>query len=818
MFRVLGLVAISVLLSSFGAAAAEDRSCVKKTPIPEEFELVLPGPDIPAEIAGFSGAWSGSWANKAGAAVACHSLVVEKVFANGFAQVVYSHSGERGRRGILPSYRRYVGLIEEGQLSFALEDGKSVRYSLRDGKLSGRLGNGRQSLLEPSDAAGCREAKQIDATPLGGTRVRLNQEDLMRPAGPGDGLVHTSHYAAGPEAAPALHEINGTLHLGPGKLFIGAAGCLASQASLRPLPIDFVTVGADLVPVERGILHPPTSSGHFELILSPGRIWSEPGDGGYSRAAFPFVFVSNDSNATHNGMGTFLFNDKKVSQVWLQIVQETAPWRRYDAWGSMTARYEPKKSAGAAAREAFGREKADALTMRPLDSLRGTVDAKVLDQFDGAWGTQHVSASGLLVDDVLYARCRTRLGPYPFCRHMRHGVFSVTKSMLGALTLFRLAALYGDEVLDERVSDYLPGAKDRDGWEDVTFAHLLSMAAGIGNAQSESQSVSPFADSYISFGSADRDADRVRRALKSYGNLRWGPGKVMRYIDAHTYLLGAAMARFHQSKAGADADLWAMIRDEVFRPIGVHHLPYLRSPDQGLPALSHGAYPTMEGVAKIARLLHNDGRHGDAQLLSRTAVRQALYRGDAVGLATGFDNRFGQGRYHLSFWGLPVKTTGGCAFTLPVMAGYGGNWVLPLPSGVLALRFSDGFNRELEHLVAAAWPLKPHCGSIDESGHEGALSRDEASAALSGNTLYSGDWHIYLAPEGTIFSRSETEAWLGRWRVDEAGRYCSRYSTWRVGTESCSSLHRQGEQWVLRAMDRWEDLDLRRVVGNPEGY
>ena len=44
------------------------------------------------------------------------------------------------------------------------------------------------------------------------------------------------------------------------------------------------------------------------------------------------------------------------------------------------------------------------------------------------------------VDGVLYLRgCHTRAGPYPYCRHMRHGVFSVTKSLGAAVTLLRLA-------------------------------------------------------------------------------------------------------------------------------------------------------------------------------------------------------------------------------------------------------------------------------------------------------------------------------------------------------------------------------------------
>ena len=223
-------------------------------------------------------------------------------------------------------------------------------------------------------------------------------------------------------------------------------------------------------------------------------------------------------------------------------------------------------------------------------------------------------------------------------------------------------------------------------------------------------------------------------------------------------------------------------------------------------------------MAKISRLLQHDGRHGDAQLLSPDVVREALFRVGSAGLPTGFDNRFGQGRYHLSYWGAPVTTSDGCDFLLPAMSGYGGNRVIILPNGVSAFRFADGFNDEFEPLIAAGWAVKPQCGPIDETVHDGALSADEALAAIAGSTFYAGDWHIYLAPDGTIFSASAQELWLGRWRVDTAGRYCSRYSTWRTGAESCYSVHHEGKQWLFHPIDRWQDLVLLKVAGNPEGY
>ena len=89
-----------------------------------------------------------------------------------------------------------------------------------------------------------------------------------------------------------------------------------------------------------------------------------------------------------------------------------------------------------------------------------------------------VSVSGLVIDGVVYAKdCHTRSDPYPYCRHMRHGVFSVTKSLSRAVALLRLAAKYGDGVFEEKISDHVRVTATHDGWKNVTFADALSMAA-----------------------------------------------------------------------------------------------------------------------------------------------------------------------------------------------------------------------------------------------------------------------------------------------------------------------------------------------------
>ena len=95
------------------------------------------------------------------------------------------------------------------------------------------------------------------------------------------------------------------------------------------------------------------------------------------------------------------------------------------------------------------------------------------------------------------------------------------------------------------------------------------------------------------------------------------------------------------------------------------------------------------------------------QRLSILELAEALDTSEARGLPSGQENRFGEGRYHLSFWSVPYRTATGCVFQIPYMRGYGGNVVVLLPNGVSAFRFADGGNFDLESMVLAGEAIRP---------------------------------------------------------------------------------------------------------------
>ena len=87
-------------------------------------------------------------------------------------------------------------------------------------------------------------------------------------------------------------------------MFSANHGC-AGLTTIRPaFSAAFFTDGEHLVPMVRDILQPPGT-----IIFSPGKVWSEPGDLGMSRASFPFVLVNESNNAALNGLASFLYDD-----------------------------------------------------------------------------------------------------------------------------------------------------------------------------------------------------------------------------------------------------------------------------------------------------------------------------------------------------------------------------------------------------------------------------------------------------------------------------------------------------------------------------
>ena len=561
--------------------------------------------------------------------------------------------------------------------------------------------------------------------PSGATRTSLTAAELMAAQDVGARPVQNALFMPVGTHGPARHRFEGTLSIPEFELraalaatTVRAPNLLPGQALFPGVDLQFFEHVGHLVPLRRDAVRPQGGTAWYQIIVSPGQVWSEPSDDGLSRASFLFILVNDFSNNSHNGLATFLFDDTRVSSLRLQITQEAAPWAVHDMWGQTPMAYRPHAIANRAGlAEKYVQEVARDMPMRAWSKLAAVAEVDSVTPIIHQHGSfEGVSAAGLIVDGVIYAHpCRARYGDYPYCRHMRHGVYSVTKTMGAALTMLRLAQKFGPEIFDLKIADYVDIDVGHDGWAEVTFAHVLGMAAGIGYRSRQREPLKFEANednpTLLKWLRAPSAMDKLSMALNVGGDYPWGPGEVARYDTMHTFILSAAMDAFLKIREGPDADLWDMVQTEILEPIGAYHVPIMRTVEsdggRGLPIMGFGLYLTIDDVAKVAALMHDGGKYKDLQLLHPGKLAEALYRTEKRGLPTG---GIGQDHdYHLSFWMKPFNDNKGCELWLPKMMGYGGNIVMILPNRTTAFRFADNHQYAARDLALAAHDVRPLC-------------------------------------------------------------------------------------------------------------
>jgi hypothetical protein len=468
--------------------------------------------------------------------------------------------------------------------------------------------------------------------------------------------------------------------------------------------LTFFTVDGDLVPVTQDVIRSGSlgkGTSFWDIIVQPGRVWSEQADGGWSRAAFPFALVNSLEGETHNGLALFLYRDGEVSSVRYQVVQQTAPFYVSDdfvAYGSAPARfYRTPIDHEAALANTYRESVAQTVRFAAWTDLAARVGASRLAEFDGALLARDQVAAGLDYGGTFYIKyCASAAGPLPWCERARFGVWSATKALANETALLRLAQKFGPAVFDSRIADYVPAAAAYPGWQSVRFRDAINMATGVGNGTTRrdpNDAGDGYLDtSYSSWYEARSETGKIDALLKTGKRYPWGPGQVARYRDQDMFIVGVAMDRYLKAKEGLAASIWSMLEKEVYEPIGIYYAPTNRTiePDNrsGQPLMAVGYYPTIGDIVKIARLYQSGGIANGVQILYRPAV-EALSAGEAPrGLPTGRKTDFGQTLYYNAFWETPYQASKGCRLYIPVMEGWGGNLVVLMPHNLTALRLA----------------------------------------------------------------------------------------------------------------------------------
>jgi CubicO group peptidase (beta-lactamase class C family) len=282
------------------------------------------------------------------------------------------------------------------------------------------------------------------------------------------------------------------------------------------------------------------------------------------------------------------------------------------------------------------------------------------------------------------------------------------------VAMMRLAKKYGRAVMHAPISRYLAAAR-RPGWKDVTFADLSNMASGHGPAKHPRCYLCDYVRWYL----APSERQKTAEAL-DYPRFA-KPGTVYNYRDQDAYLLGVAEEALLRKKEGADASILAMLRREVYRPIGIYQAPTnttvepgaVRPRAQGHMMGAYGFYPTFDDLAKIAALYENHGKARGRQILSRPLTNRLLARPHPAPAALpGSKNG---SHWYLTDWHLQrVRSAAGCTRYVPQMDGWGGNTVTALPGRVTLIRLRNNWvgdpSNAQTSINALADQLSPLCG------------------------------------------------------------------------------------------------------------
>jgi hypothetical protein len=538
---------------------------------------------------------------------------------------------------------------------------------------------------------------------------RISAVELLSPAGSGK-VIANSAFTPGSDAAREHEPFLGALQLTETEMTAEPAvfsppSVLGRDPKLFPgVAISFFTNKGDLVPFTEDVIRYGSINrgrSYWDIIVQPGRVWSQPDDGGWSRAAFPFALVNSIEGETHNGLATFLYKQGRVSNLRFQIVQQTAPYYIKDdfvAAGLVPAAFAPVAGGqpGTLMRD-YQAELADAVPIARWTELAAKVGAAKLANFDGTMRASDIVLSGLDYEGTFYLKsCQSAGGPLPWCERARFGVWSVTKALANDTALLRLAEKYGPAVFETRIADYVPEADRYPGWRKVRFEDAINMATGVGNGSTKREpndtSDGYLDPSYTKWYEAPSSQSKVAALLEDGRVYPWGPGQVTRYRDQDMFVLGVAMDRFLKSKEGPAANIWSMLQREVFSPIGIHQAPTNRTIEAdgsaGQPLMAYGYYPTISDMVLIARLYQNGGKHGDRQILYAPRIRELLAGPNPRGFPTGEKLPAGETTYINAFWVTPYAAASDCRLFYPRMIGWGGNIVALMPGGLTGIRLA----------------------------------------------------------------------------------------------------------------------------------
>ena len=616
------------------------------------------------------------------------------------------------------------------------------------------------------------------------TRTLVTYTDLTTNESPGS-PVDDGAFGLPPGAAAPTHTFEGTLTLQNVATtggFKKITGCSACGQHLPPISIQLVQNGSWLIPAQRGLVI--TGDTFYNYIIDPGRAWDENSDNGWTRASLPIALVDRNQNCTHVGELMFLFNNTSVSYVRYQITHETCELHQFNMWGQLSASYSPGTvSSDLALENAEAAEVANLMPVKPLSALATDYPnaGLSLPVFGSGITASAMSAYGVVYNGVNYVAdgsspnkgCQTRFGTYPFCDEMRMPSYSTAKSAFAGLAMERLAQMYGPSVAGLDLKSYVPEMASSGNWNSaaVTFQDAANMATG--NYHSELFESDENGSTTTNFLNAEpygtAATGKMGYAL-SFPHHSGEQGYTWVYHTVDHFLLAQAEDGYLQSQQGSGADIFNLMRDDVYTPLHLSGGTMTTertdnasaagsNPATGRPFGAYGLFWTVDDIAKLATLFQGNGAYNGAQLVDRNLMLAGMQRlssdtGVAAVSSDGLQNgdgtvSAGGYRYSNGLWAYPTTSqVPGCALRVPFMSGFGGITIAMMPNGATYYYVSDAGQFTWANAIAELNKLAPMCAPTTTTVTSSANPATAGSQVTFTATISSASrsW----APTGTV--------------------------------------------------------------------
>jgi hypothetical protein len=478
--------------------------------------------------------------------------------------------------------------------------------------------------------------------------------------------------------------------------------------TLPTLSFDYVSDGKAIIPLQREPQR--TNHPYWEIILEPGRVWSESIDKGWSRAALPFALKEKNQNCTHQGLMTFLYKDNgSVSRLAWQVTSETCRYLKIDLWGMAEVQYQPHSVPEAEVIvSAYRNERANRLPVKPISTLVEDYPLVNPSAFEPP-GIEDLSVYGFVIDGIHYrSECPTRYGPYPFCDAISLPSYSLAKSVFAGLGYLLLTKRW-PEFADTTVAELIPECiLDDNRWQQVTTSQLVNMTTGL--YESADFEKDETATEMQTFFLAESHEQKIRFSCEAWPK-KSVAGTVAVYHTTDTYLLGTAMNNFLKKKLGRQADIYT---DLVHKHLSKHlKLSPLSRWTQRTYASHEQAFTgyglifLADDIAKIAASLNSDSSL--SQSLTGAGFDAAMFRGEKHTIA--WTSRYGDSAYSNGFWGFDIAKFIDCpvATWIPFMSGYGGNVVAMFPNDSVYYYFSDSGQQSFQKAAIEANKALNYC-------------------------------------------------------------------------------------------------------------